>query len=322
MKFAEPWALVLLVVPVWALLLVVRNRGRVRADAIRFANAPLLDALRIAPVASWRRKMPFIALQLALCCSVLAAADPQRLGPVESANSTVVLALDVSRSMLATDVSPSRIDAARAATLAFIDAAPSTTRVGLVVFSSRVDIAAVPTLDRKVLRDAVANLATDGGTAIGDAIFTSLSLLDTAGWEPDPNDPTRSVQRRAGAIVVMSDGSTNTGRPDVDAAAAAKVAGVPVYTVAFGTPQGVITVDGASLPVPAAPEPLAEIAGTTNASVYEAFTGAELSSVFANLAATVAVQQGMRSFAHLLALVAVCFAALAAWGWVRFGPRV
>lgn len=322
MTLAHPWMLVLLLLPLLILCGTWFASRRRLKDSIRFSDGGLLEELRLTPVSPWRRRVPIAGLVVSLTLMVLAAADPQRMGPVESSTSTVVLALDVSRSMLAEDVAPTRIEAARLAAIEFINAAPPRARIGLVAFSSRVDILSVPTTDRSLLTAAAANLQPDGGTAIGDAIFTSLSLLDTKGWVPDPADPTRSVQTRAGAIVVMSDGSTNSGRPDADAAAAAKLAGVPVYTVAFGTSRGVISVNGTPIEVPAEPEPLRAIASETAADSYEATTGGELSRVFATLAGSVAVEEGLRSFAHVIALLATLILFATAAAWVRFGARI
>lgn len=321
-SFASPWALLLLAFPVALLALVIHQQSRATRDAIAFSDAALLEELRLSRVSQWRRRIPVIGMLAALIVATLAAAEPQRLGPVESSQSTVVLALDTSVSMLATDVTPSRIDAARSAALDFIAAAPSDTRIGIVSFSSRVDVLAVPTTDRSILTTAIENLTTDGGTAIGDALYAAMSLLDTAGWVADSTDPSRSIQLRTGAIVVMSDGSTNAGRPDADATSAAEIAGVPVYTVAFGTPNGVINLNGNQIAVPIEPEPLAEIADTTGGEAYEALTASDLSRVFEDLARTVAVQQALKSVAHVFAAIAVMLVFGSAALWVRYGSRL
>jgi Ca-activated chloride channel family protein len=120
----------------------------------------------------------------------------------------------------------------------------------------------------------------------------------------------------------MSDGATNVGRTDKDAALAAALASVPVYTVAFGTETGVIVGPDGTLPVPAAPGPLQEISSTTQGESYEAKTGDQLSKIFKNLAKTVAVEQGWISISHWIALFAALILFATALAWIRFGARI
>lgn len=322
MSFARPWMLMLLIAPVSVFILSMRA-PRSKRDVIRFSDAGLLRELRVNPVPLWRRRLPVFALCVSMGLMVLATAEPQQEGPITESSSTVVLALDVSFSMQAQDVSPDRFSAAKSAAADFINAAPPGVQIGLVVFAGRSEIIATPGTPRADLLDAIENMQLAGGTAIGEAIFTSLTLLDTDGWVPDPADPTRSLQRRSGAVVLMSDGATNTGRPDADGAAAAGVAGVPVYTIAFGTASGVIqTVDGEVIDVPAAPGPLRVVAETTKGSAFEATTGEQLSSIFESLAKKVATVQGLRSISHWFALAALLWLVLTAALWIRFGARI
>lgn len=322
MNFARPWLLLLGVLPLVVVALLVRPPSR-KKDVTRFSDAGLLRELKINPVAPWRRRLALWGMLVGMIALTVSAAEPQRLGPIKSSSSTVVLALDVSRSMLADDVSPNRYEAAKAAALDFIDAAPPEVSVGLVAFAANTSILAVPTTDRTELSRAIETIELSGGTAIGEAIFTSLALLDTRGWAPDPQNPSKSVQQRTGALVVMSDGSTNGGRPNEDAAAAAKLAGVPVYTVAFGTEAGkIVGPDGSTYDVPAEPGPLQAVAETTGGESYTATTGAELSQIFESLAKTVAVEQGYRSIAHWFALAGLLILFAAAVVWALSGSRM
>jgi Ca-activated chloride channel family protein len=321
MNLARPYMLVLLVLPVVLGLLLVRPKKQ-KKDVLRFSDAGLLRELKINPLPAWRRRLPLSGLVFGLVMMVLASAEPQVEGPIKSSSSTVVLALDVSRSMLAEDVSPNRYEAAKKAALDFIRSTPDEVKIGVVAFAGRTEILAVPGSSREDLERAVESIELEGGTAIGEAIFTSLSLLDTQGWGADPEDPTKSVQKRTGAIVLMSDGATNVGRTDKDAALAAALASVPVYTVAFGTETGVIVGPDGTLPVPAAPGPLQEISSTTQGESYEAKTGDQLSKIFKNLAKTVAVEQGWISISHWIALFAALILFATALAWIRFGARI
>jgi Ca-activated chloride channel family protein len=253
---------------------------------------------------------------------IIAAAGPMRLEQVRRSSNTVILALDVSRSMLATDVAPTRIEAARDAALNFVRSAPKGARIGVVTFASSASVLVTPTTDRDVLIEAIGKIQPQDGTAIGEAIFLAISLLETRGWVENQNSPGEFVQRRSGAVVLMSDGSTNVGRPDADGAEAARISEVPIYTVAFGTPQGVITVDDRTIDVPAAPEPLRVVSTVTSGASYEAFTGAELSQIFSALAKTLTTEKEQVPYADTVALLAAALLLATIGAWIRFGARI
>lgn len=320
MKFDQPERLVLLVVPAVLAVLMFARRRRVR-DAVQFADVGLLEELRSAAPAPWRRRMVAAGMLCSLVLWTLAAADPMRMAEAETTKQTVVLALDVSMSMEATDVSPNRLDAARTAAQSFLDSAPSTVSIGLVSFSSTVRVVVPPTRDRETTAIAIDALRTGPGTAVGEAVFTSIGLLETRGWEDDEEtgDP---IQLRTGAIVVLSDGATTVGRPDADAAAAAARVGVPVFSIAFGTPSGVIDTPEGTVSVPAAPDIMALYADETGATTYEAFTTAELADVFTELAESISVESAWTSFADLVALAGLAVATIAAALWARSVSRL
>jgi Ca-activated chloride channel family protein len=207
----------------------------------------------------------------------------------------VVLAIDVSPSMGADDVEPTRFDAVTAAARSFVEQAPEHVRLGLVVFAGTAKVQVAPTLDRAPVLRSIEGLKLAEGTAIGEAIFSGLDALaadrpeqECDGDEPCGDDrdsggqPRRADSPPAELIVVMSDGETTMGRPNEQGAAAAQEVGVPV-TVAFGTAEGVITIDGQTSAVPVSPEPLREIAETTGGEFYETATEEGLADAFTDL---------------------------------------
>jgi Ca-activated chloride channel family protein len=269
MTFLVAWRLSLLLgvgalVGAW-----IASLARRRKDTVRFTNVALLDV--VAPERSgWRRHLPAGLWLAALALLVVGFARPVRTVQV-ARHATVVVAIDVSLSMQATDVEPSRLDVAKEAALAFVDELPEETDLGLVIFSGTVQTVA-PTSDHDLVRDAIEAAELSEGTAIGEAIFAGLDMIAAAPTEGDEVVP--------GRVVVMSDGETTQGRPDTDAADAATEARVPVDTIAFGTASGTITVDGVTEPVPVAPEPLQDIASTTDGQFFEAASLGSLTEAY------------------------------------------
>jgi Ca-activated chloride channel homolog len=197
----------------------------------------------------------------------------------------VVLAIDTSLSMEADDVDPTRLEVAQQAARDFVADLPDELNVGLVTFNGTTTIAVPPGRDREALVDAIDAIELGESTAIGEAIFTSLDAVAAApageDGEPAP-----------GRIVLMSDGETTAGRDNSEGADAAAEAGVPVDTIAFGTPEGVVeTEDGVPEPVPVAPEPLAEIASTTGGTAFEADSLDELGAVYADIGRVVGYEE-------------------------------
>lgn len=240
MGFDRPLALLslaLLPALVGAYLLARRRRTRF---AVRYTNVDVLRA--VAPRSPSRREQATVALLLAVLALLLVgAARPSvtRMAPVDDA--TVLLVVDVSRSMLSQDVKPTRLGAAKAAARSFLDRAPKRLRVGIVTFAGDVSVTAFPTHDRELLRRSVATMspfsAGRGGTAIGDALSRSVELARTAFAEPGgPGSAASADVRRGVTILFLSDGRQFRGllQPEEGAALAAD-AGIPVYTVALGT---------------------------------------------------------------------------------------
>jgi Ca-activated chloride channel family protein len=259
---------------------VVLQRRR-RAYAVRFTNLALLDT--VAPKRpGWRRHAPAVLLLVALGALVAAFAHPVRDARVPRERATIIVAIDTSLSMEAEDVAPNRLKAAQAAAKQFVDELPPRLNVGLVTFNGVAQVRVPPTQDREELKAAIDQLRLGERTAIGEAIYASLEAIKSA---PKGEDG-KPVPAR---IVLMSDGETTSGRPDAQAAAAAKKAQVPVFTIAFGTANGVIDLPGQEGPVsvPVNPEALAKVANDTDAKAFTAESGAELKAVYEDIGSSV-----------------------------------
>ena len=281
--FLEPGRLwLLLIVAALAVLYVVVLRWRSTAS-IRFTQMDLLD--EIAPERpNWRRHLVAVLQLVGLAAAVIAIARPvDRATERTKSEGRILVAFDVSLSMEADDVDPSRFESARVAAREFIDEVDNNVEVGLISFSGVVDVAVDPTLDRSALDRGLDRLKLDESTAIGDALSVSTRLLvnatdDASGDEAADQDDDVAP----GVIVLLSDGETTVGRLTSEGAQEAADAGVPVFTIAFGTDAGVITdpVSGDRVPVPVRPADLELVAETTGGAAFVAETGGELAAVY------------------------------------------
>ena len=245
MSFAEPAALALLLLLPLIAGLYVWAQLRRRRYSVRY---PALSLLReaVAPGARARRHVPAALYLLAIGALAVAAARPTATFVEPRATGTVILALDVSGSMRATDIAPSRIDAAKAAIREFVKKEPRGVRIGLVAFSAGAVLVTPPTEDRKSLLAAVNILQLTRGTNIGDGLRVALESLTS----PDPDDPASPLPRAAPAgpvaagsnptatIVLLSDGASTTGPDPVQIARDVAAAGIRAHTVGLGTAQG------------------------------------------------------------------------------------
>lgn len=268
MSFEAPLRLVALLAPVLLAIWYLTARYRGEARLVRFSA--LEAARRASARTAWKRHLSAALALLGIAAMVVAFARPVMAVQVPVEQATIVLAMDVSLSMEAEDVSPNRLSAAQAAAAEFLDLAPETLRVGLVAFAGNSLPVAPPSADRAFVRAAVERLGLGQGTAIGEAVFSSLDQIALSA-------PPEGVPA---AIVVLSDGETTIGRPDAEAAAAAAEAGIPVYTVAFGTDAGVIEFEGEIVPVPVDRDALAAIANRTGGTFFEAASESALVDVF------------------------------------------
>jgi Ca-activated chloride channel homolog len=302
MSFAAPLFLLgLLLVPIGAALQLLAQRRR-RRYAIRFPGAPVA-ALAAPAGRAWSRHLPGLLLALAVAGLVAALARPEATIAVPVEQASVVLVTDVSRSMEATDVAPDRLSAARSAAENFLEEAPEELRVGAVSFSDTARVMQPPTVDHQQVRSALAGLATEGGTATGDGLATALSAVEGEGEERPP-----------AAIVLLSDGASTTGQDPIEVAREARQLGVPVYTVALGTPDGVV--DG-NLRVPPDPEAMREIASVSGGDAFEASDGDELAAVYERLGSQLGTREETREVTAGFAAAGLLLLVGAAAGSVR-----
>jgi Ca-activated chloride channel family protein len=277
--FLSSWRLVFLAGPA-ALLIAYLVVQRVRRQAVvRFTSVDMLAS--VAPRRpGWQRHIPAGAFLAALVLLVIAFAQPAHAMRTPRQRATVILTLDISGSMVANDVAPSRLAAAQQAAKNFVNALPSGVQLGLVAFSTNATVLVAPTSDRTTVVAAINGLQAGGGTATGDAIQLSLSAIAAL-------PPGADGKAAPAAIVLMSDGSPTIGNADespaeavASATAAAKQVGVHVNTIAFGTQDGVVTIQGETIPVPSDPAAMARIASQSGGKTFTARTAGELKSVY------------------------------------------
>ena len=290
---------------------------RRRRPGLRYSSLSLVSAA--SPRSSWiRRHLPFAFFLVALASLVVAMARPVQIVPVPAGRATVILAMDVSRSMCATDIPPNRLLAAEAAAASFIDRQSGSTLIGIVAFAGFAEIVQAPTTDQEVLLDVVESLTTGRRTAVGSAILKSLDAIaeidESVAPIPDagsvPDDAPAPVPRGAYApaiIVLLTDGASNAGPVPVEAAEAAAARGVRVYTIGFGTanpnserppcglqfignepnetgiPGGGGGGGGGGFRRAIDEETLIAVAEATGGEYYPAESAAELNTVFQNL---------------------------------------
>jgi Ca-activated chloride channel homolog len=285
-----------------------RRPGRYSA---RFPGVPVL-AGAVAATPTWRRHIPAAIAALALAALAVALARPHATVAVPVERASVVLVTDASRSMLATDVEPSRMDAARSAAEAFLDGVPDELRVGAVAFSTTPRSAVAPSHDQERVRAHLASLHADGGTATGDGLAEALRLLEAGDGRRPP-----------AAIVLLSDGETTTGRDPVEVARQARAADVPIYTVALGTSEGTITGDsGAPLPVPPDPETMAEIAAASGGQSFDVDDAEQLDGVYERLGSQIATRPEQREITAGFAAGGMALLLAAAGLSLRAGGRL
>jgi Ca-activated chloride channel family protein len=273
-------------------VLVQRRRARY---AVRFTNLDLLANV-VARTPRWRRHVPAVLALLALAGLVVGVARPQVAVAVPREQATVILALDSSGSMTATDVAPDRMTAAREAASSFVEGLPQGFGVGVVSFSDQADVVVPPTDDRDQVVAALGGLQADNGTALGDAVSRSVDLALENLDEP----PTGDEDSPPAVVLLLSDGANTTGDYEpLEAAQKAEDAHIPVYTVALGTEDGTITgPDGRggyqTVRVPPDPETLSAIAEQTGGKFFAAADADALKSVYDEIGSQVGVQQRHR----------------------------
>jgi Ca-activated chloride channel family protein len=303
MTFTDPLILLALV-PVAALALayVLMQRRRTRY-AVRFATLPMLD--RVAPARPrWRRHLATGLVLLALAAFATAAAGPEMRLRVPYERATVIVAIDVSGSMEARDVPPDRLTAAKEAAVQFVRELPETVQVGVVAFAEDAELVAPVTADRALVENSIQTLRSDGGTAIGEAVFasaaevarqaaTSGTTSDDGSAGPNGTDPAPGAEEDPATepiparLVLLSDGFNTAGRSPADSVQAALDAQMPVSTIAYGTPGGVIGNGVRSQSAPADDDTLRMLAEETEGHFYRAESGAELDQVYEDIGSAI-----------------------------------
>ncbi|MFT3963910.1 VWA domain-containing protein [Propionivibrio sp.] len=328
------WAL--LAVPLLVILYVWILRRKKRAAA-RYASLGLVrEALGVGQ--RLRRHVPPALLLLAVTLMLLAAARPLATVTLPTQQETVILAMDVSGSMRAADVQPSRLEASQAAAKAFLTDLPPSTKVGIVAFAATASVVQAPTTSREDLSAAIDRFQLQRGTATGSGLIVALAtLFPEAGIDigqllygrPNQNDanapigaakkpkeeftPVPPGSNRSAAIILLSDGQRTTGPDAVDAAKMAAERGVRVYTVGFGTKEGeTISFEGWSMRVRLDEDSLKRVAEITRGEYFYAGTATDLKKVYESLTAKIALEKKQTEITALFAAAAAFFAILAA----------
>jgi Ca-activated chloride channel family protein len=285
---------------------------RRRRDAAKFAEPALLPFL-VSGRAPWWRHAVAAVFAAGLVLATVAAAQPTVPGTAERQQATVIVAIDTSDSMKATDVSPSRLAAAVSEAKSFIEGLPSTFSVGVVSADATPEVVVAPSTDHQAVEVALDRLATSPGTALGEAIFTALNALPAGSTSAttaqgsgsgsgSSADPAKAPAAR---IVLLSDGKSTTGRSDEEAIAAAKAARVPVSTIAIGTAHASVQSAGQTVDVPVDASALQAIAKGTDGKFFQAASADQLRTVYADINSEVTVVATDRGVAEWFAAAAL-----------------
>ena len=334
MSFLWPqmlWLLLSLPLLVWLYVWLLRRRKK---TVVRYASLVLVKEA-MGTGQRLRRHLPPLLFLMALGLMIGAIARPAAVITLPSQHDTVILAMDVSRSMLAEDVLPSRIVAAQAAARAFISDQPHDTRIAIVAFAGTASVVQAPTNNREDLLAAIDRFQLQRATAIGNAIIVSLAtIFPDAGIDvaavnnarrgggiplegnPTPNAPAFKPvppgSYGAAVIILLTDGQTTTGVDPIDAARMAAERGVRIYTVGIGTKEGeILRTEGWSMRVRLDEESLKTIATMTRGEYFYAGTAVDLKKVYETLNAKLVLETRQTEITALFAALAAVFAVLA-----------
>lgn len=312
MSFQAPEFLAgLTLIPI-AIALSLLARRRSARYVVRMPSVPVLaQVLEAAP--RWRRLLAPALLCAALAALVGALARPEATLAVPVERASVMLVTDTSGSMNATDVEPSRLQAARDAAGSFLDSVPDELQVGLVAFAQSPRTVIRPTDEHDAIRATVDGLDADGGTGTGDALRAALAAL------PKPE----GGRRAPAAVVLLSDGATTSGADPVEVARRARADGVPVYTVALGTAGGTIQQpDGTVQSVPPDPEALRRIASTSGGEAFAAEDAGQLEAVYERLGSQIGTRPEPREVTAAFAAAGLLLLVGGVGASLRLGGRL
>ncbi len=322
------WALLALPVIVLLYVFLITRRKK---TTLRYANLGLVKEA-LGGRSAWRRHVPPALMFLALAALLLASSRPAALITLPSAQETIVLAMDVSGSMRAADVLPSRLVAAQEAAKSFVADLPRNVKVAVVAFAGTAAVVQAPTLSRDDVNAAIDRFQLQRGTAIGSGIVLSLAtIFPEAGIDlsqitgerrmpPGPNDkpppdfkPVPPGSYPSAAIILLTDGQRTTGPDSLEAAKMAADRGIRIYTVGIGTKEGeTIGFEGWSMRVRLDEDTLKAVAKLTNADYFYAGTAADLKKVYQGLSTRLIVEKKETEISALLATLGAALVVLAA----------
>lgn len=316
MTFGHPqrlWLIALAVILLGAYLLAQRMRPRY---VVRFTTLELLET--VAPRhPGWRHHAMPLGMLAALTTLLVAFADPAMTVQDERATATVILAMDVSPSMLAQDVAPSRMEAARTAASAFVELLPESFTVGLVSFAGTAQVLIPPTHEHHRVLQGLRGLDHRSETAIGEAIFASMEAIDLTRAAQDDQELAPAT------VLLLSDGAQTTGRTVEAAVAAARQRNVTISAIAFGTPEGTVELGGEVVDVPPDVPTVEAVAQRTSGTAFVAQTAPELTRVYDEIATEITTAPVERPLSEPLVAAAIALlAATAALSlvWLRILP--
>lgn len=320
--YSSPWWLLLLVgVVALAVGYVITQRVR-RKRVMRFTNLDLLN--KVAPKRQgWWRHVPAALLVVALLLLTVSLAGPTSEQRVPRNRATVMLVIDVSLSMEATDVTPNRLQAAQVAAKQFSDGLPSGINLGLVSFAGSATVLVSPTQDHQAVDDAISGLKLAEATATGEAIAAALQAIQSFGKVlAGPTGPPPA------AIVLMSDGKEtipqdlNDPRGAYSQAKQAKAANVPISTISFGTDHGVVTIGGEQIAVPVDDGSLQNVASLSGGTYYRAASAGQLQQVYTSLGQQIGFENKQADASKPWLILGTILAMISAAGALFIGQRL
>jgi len=313
--FEHPMLLLLLLLVPVLVAFYIFAMSRKNRQGMRYTNTSVLQAV-LGKQSQWRRHLAFALALLSLITLTVAFAKPMGEALVPRERATIVVVIDTSLSMQATDVPPNRLRAAQDAAAAFVTSLPEKYNVALVSMAGNTKLIIPPTLDHNSVIRGIETLTLSDSTAIGDGIGVALQALAEA-----PKDPSNPNAPIPGAIVLLSDGENTTGQSPLNEAAKAGEQGVPIYTIAYGTGNGYVDLDGKREPVPVNHEQMKQIAELSHGKTFDAATPEQLSVVYQNIGSSIGYVTKFQEITARFAGLGLVFAVVASLGAISLAVR-